>query len=54
MSIVSKVNVYDLEESLHAAGYPMRTSTDWEEAPSATLKRGVNLSKAADWVGAHD
>ena len=53
-SIVSKVNVYDLEESLHAAGYPMRTSTDWEEAPSVTLKRGQNLSKAADWVGAHD
>ena len=52
--IVSKVKVYDLEESLHAAGYPMRTSTDWEESPNTTLKRGVNLSKAADWVGAHD
>ena len=54
MELVSKVKVYDLEESLHAAGYPMRTSTDWEEAPSATLKRGINLSEAADWVGAHD
>ena len=54
MELVSKVKVYDLEESLHAAGYPMRTSTDWEEAPSATLKRGVSLSEAADWVGAHD
>ena len=52
--IVSKVKVYDLEESLHAAGYPMRTSTDWEESPNATLKRGADLSKAADWVGAHD
>ena len=54
MELVSKVKVYDLEESLHAAGYPMRTSTDWEEAPSAALKRGVSLSEAADWVGAHD
>lgn len=54
MSIVSKVKVYDLEESLHAAGYPMRTSTDWEETPGVTLKRGVGLSKAADWQGAHD
>lgn len=54
MDIVTNVKIYDLEESLHAAGYPMRTTTEWEEAPSATLKRGVNLSKAADWVGAHD
>lgn len=54
LDIVTNVKVYDLEESLHAAGYPMRTTTEWEEAPSITLKRGVNLSKAADWVGAHD
>ena len=54
IDVVTNANVYDLEESLHAAGYPMRTSTEWEEAPSITLKRGVNLSKAADWVGAHD
>ena len=54
LDVVTNVKVYDLEESLHAAGYPMRTSTDWEEESSATLKRGINLSKAADWVGAHD
>lgn len=54
LDTVTNVKVYDLEESLHAAGYPMRTSTEWEEAPSITLKRGINLSKAADWVGAHD
>ena len=52
--IVTNVKIYDLEESMHAAGYPMRTSTEWEEAPSATLKRAVGLSKAADWQGAHD
>ena len=54
LDVVTNAKVYDLEESLHAAGYPMRTSTEWEEEASVTLKRGVNLSKAADWVGAHD
>ena len=52
--IVTNAKIYDLEESLHAAGYPMRTSTEWEEAPSATLNRAIGLSKAADWQGAHD
>ena len=52
--IITNVKIYDLEESMHAAGYPMRTSTEWEEAPSATLKRAAGLSKAADWQGAHD
>ena len=54
MELVSKVRIYDLEESLHAAGYPMRTSTEWEETPEAALNRGKGLSEAADWVGAHD
>ena len=54
IDIVTNAKVYDLEESLHAAGYPMRTSTEWEESPNTSLKRGINLSKAADWVGAHD
>ena len=52
--LVSNVNIYDLEQSLTAAGYPMRTETNWEETPEAALKRGKNLSQAADWVGAHD
>ena len=51
---VENVKVYDLEESLHASGYPMRTTTNWEETGEATLKRAKNLSHAADWVGAHD
>lgn len=52
--IVSNVGVYDLDQCLHAAGYPMRTSVDWEETRESELKRGVHLSKAADWQGAHD
>lgn len=54
MEVVNNVQVYDLEESLKAAGYPMRTSTDWEESEEACLKRAKNLSRAADWQGAHD
>ena len=54
LNIVTNAKVYDLEESLRAAGYPMRTVTDWEEDENATLRRARNLSKAADWVGAHD
>lgn len=54
LDIVTNVKVYDFDESLHAAGYPMRTSVEWEEDTATALKRGHNLSKAADWVGAHD
>lgn len=54
MDQVTNIKIYDLEESLHAAGYPMRTTTQWEESESAALKRGKGLSHAADWVGAHD
>ena len=51
---VSNVKVYDLEESLHAAGYPMRTSVEWDETEEATMRRAQKLSHAADCVGAHD
>lgn len=51
---VSNVRIYDLEESLHASGYPMRTSTSWEETEDKTIQRAKNLSTAADYVGAHD
>lgn len=52
--IVSNVRVYDLDECFHASGYPMRTSTAWEETRESELGRGTNLSHAADWQGAHD
>ena len=42
MELVNNVQVYDLEQSLKAAGYPMRTSTDWEESLEAQIKRGSN------------
>ena len=52
--IVNNVKIYDLEESMAASGYPMRTTTNWEESQDKTIKRCSNLSRAADWVGAHD
>lgn len=52
--LVTNARVYDMEECLHAAGYPMRTATEWAEEEAATMKRAENLSHAADWVGAHD
>ena len=52
--IVNNVKIYDLEESMAASGYPMRTTTNWEEDQDKTVKRCSNLSRAADWVGAHD
>ena len=54
MNIVTNAQVYDLEQSLRAAGYPMRTSTNWEETEETRLKRASGLSRAADWHGAHD
>lgn len=51
---VSNAFVYDLDECFHASGYPMRTSTAWEETRESELGRGTNLSHAADWQGAHD
>lgn len=51
---VSNIRIYDLDECFHASGYPMRTSTTWEETRESELGRGTNLSHAADWQGAHD
>ena len=38
MDIVSNVKIYDLEESLLASGYPMRTNTDPREITEKDLK----------------
>ena len=51
---VENVRIYDLEESLIAAGYPMRTVAEIGELAEKDLKRGHNLSKACDkGNGAH-
>lgn len=51
---VENVRIYDLEESLIAAGYPMRTVAEIGELGEKDIKRGHNLSKACDrGNGAH-
>ena len=52
---VENVRIYDLEESLIASGYPMRTMAAQDRSlDEKDLKRGHNLSKACDTGnGAH-
>ena len=47
------VKVYDLEESLIASGYPMRTELTQREPDEKDVKRGLNLTKASNGNGAH-
>ena len=51
---VENVKIYDLEESIIASGYPMRTTTDIHEPDEKDLKRAHKLSKlATSENGAH-
>jgi hypothetical protein len=51
---IEKVKIYDLEESLIASGYPMRTQLVDREVNDNDLTRGSNLSHAASAEnGAH-
>lgn len=47
------VKVYDLEESLIASGYPMRTELIETHAGDKDIKRCLNLTKASNGNGAH-
>jgi hypothetical protein len=47
------VKVYDLEESIIASGYPMRTELIETHAGDKDLKRCLNLTKASNGNGAH-
>lgn len=44
--MVSNVKIYDLEESIIASGYPMRTKTKMREVEDKDLKRAINLVNA--------
>ena len=44
---VENVKVYDLEESIIASGYPMRTDTDTKEMTEKDLSRAIKLSEAS-------
>ena len=44
--IVSNVKIYDLEESIIASGYPMRTTAEMREVEDKDLRRGNKLVEA--------
>ena len=46
MSIVNNVKIYDLDECLVAAGYPMRTVVEQHPVTEQDKNRGLNLVKA--------
>lgn len=46
MDIVSNVKIYDLEESLIASGYPMRTEVGIRDVEDKDIKRGIKLVDA--------
>lgn len=50
---IENLKVYDLEESMIASGYPMRTELVVTHAGDKDLKRCLNLTKASNGNGAH-
>ena len=50
---LENIKVYDLEESLVASGYPMRTVLTQRDPDENDIKRGLNLTKASNGNGAH-
>ena len=50
---IDNIKVYDLEESLIASGYPMRTELVDTHAGDKDIKRCLNLTKASNGNGAH-
>lgn len=43
---IENVKVYDLEQSIIASGYPMRTEAGMRDLTDNDIKRAINLSKA--------
>ena len=50
---LENVKVYDLEESMIASGYPMRTDLTEDVVTDKVFKRCMNLTKASNGNGAH-
>lgn len=50
---IENLKIYDLEESLIASGYPMRTTAEMREVEEKDWRRGLNLTKASNGNGAH-
>lgn len=50
---IENIKVYDLEESIIASGYPMRTELNFSTPSEKDIKRCLNLTKASNGNGAH-
>lgn len=50
---IENLKVYDLEESMIASGYPMRTILSDYKIDEKTIRRCLNLTKASNGNGAH-
>lgn len=50
---IENLKVYDLEESMIASGYPMRTSLHDNSLDQKVIKRCLKLTKASNGNGAH-
>lgn len=50
---LDNIKVYDLEESIVASGYPMRTSAEMRSVEDNDLKRAMKLAEASNGNGAH-
>ena len=50
---IDKTKVYDLEESMIASGYPMRTELTDVTIDDKAIRRCMNLTKASNGNGAH-
>lgn len=53
MKPLSNIKVYDLEESLRAAGYPMRTDLENYKSSDHDIVRAKQLVKASRFNAAH-
>lgn len=50
---IENVKIYDLEESIIASGFPMRTRAELREVEDKDINRCKNLSLASEVNGAH-
>lgn len=51
--VLSNLKVYDLDESIIASGYPMRTAADMRDIEDSDLNRAIKLTKLSKENHAH-
>ena len=51
--MLNNIKIYDLQESIIASGYPMRTDTEERVITDKDKKRILNLTSASNGNGSH-